>query len=221
LKEDKFSRRCKHWTEEERSILIRNYDKIGPSGCARLLPSRTLGGIKFLATKLKLSDPCKRRSWPPLSRPPEKDIEASEKYKRSVYRVYLIGKKEFALVEEIDLPKVLKYRWYLSKSYTTSYAITTANGHTLYLQHVILATPTKIDHRNRNGLDNVRKNLRKCTGFQNMWNRGIRPRKNTVYKGIVKVGDRINKPWRALIRARAYDKAALKHHGQFAVLNER
>lgn len=91
-----------------------------------------------------------------------------------------------------------------------------------------------VDHRNGNGLDNRRSNLRLATQAQNMSNRG-RPTNNTSgYKGVSagRLGG-----WRAYITSRgkrldigtfaskeeaaeAYNAKALELHGEFARLNE-
>ena len=89
-----------------------------------------------------------------------------------------------------------------------------------------------LDHRDRNPLNNRKSNLRFCTHAENMRNRGI-PKNNTSgYKGVVKNG----KGWAAQIginkkticigffkdklpAAIAYNKAAIKYHGEYACLN--
>lgn len=92
-----------------------------------------------------------------------------------------------------------------------------------------------VDHKNGNGLDNRRENLRLCSHEGNMRNKGISCTNTSGYKGIVYIR-RINR-WRAHIRigegrrldlgcyktkeeaAAVYDKAALKYHGEFARTN--
>ncbi len=90
-----------------------------------------------------------------------------------------------------------------------------------------------VDHKNRNGLDNRKANLRVATRMQNTWNsiNGIN-RGFSKYKGVRKHHNK----WRAVIEysgkkvhlgcfageieaAGAYDAAARKYHGEFAVLN--
>lgn len=111
----------------------------------------------------------------------------------------------------------------------------------VYLHRRVLKAPSglEVDHRNRNKLDNRRANLRLATGTQNKRNAG--PRRtyagkptNSPYKGVFL--HRQSGRWNARIRhsgrqhslgyfddqvdaARAYDKAALEHHGEFACIN--
>lgn len=87
-----------------------------------------------------------------------------------------------------------------------------------------------VDHVNRNPLDNRRANLRICTRSQNCMNRKSTPRSG--FKGVVQNGS----GWAAHIKmnrkvhhlgtyrtkeeaARAYDSAAKRMFGEFAVLN--
>jgi len=99
--------------------------------------------------------------------------------------------------------------------------------------HRCLSDGYVIDHINRNGLDNRRSNLRLATIAQNAWN--SRRRKNrSGYKGVWYAKDKGR--FRAAIwhnnkreylgyfdsprqAALAYDEAAKRYHGEFAVLN--
>jgi hypothetical protein len=91
-----------------------------------------------------------------------------------------------------------------------------------------------IDHRNRNGLDCQRGNLRPANHGQNMANTSHRPGRERM-RGVYPVSGATNR-WRAQIgvsyrkialgsygsieeAARAYDRGALQHFGEFAVLN--
>jgi hypothetical protein len=90
-----------------------------------------------------------------------------------------------------------------------------------------------IDHINRNGLDNRRANLRLATVAQNAWNSKKR-KSRSGYKGVCY--DKAKRRWRAAIvnhgrrihlgyfedkieAAKAYDAAAKKYCGHFALLN--
>jgi AP2 domain len=104
-----------------------------------------------------------------------------------------------------------------------------------FLHRVICNPPQgiQIDHRNGDGLDNRRKNLRASSCQQNQWNAGPQPGRKCRFKGVTQT--RQGK-WKARIRygggrhylgifgseedaARAYDEAALIHHREFARLN--
>lgn len=91
-----------------------------------------------------------------------------------------------------------------------------------------------VDHINGNGLDNRRENLRLATARENALN--SRPRKGrSKFKGVyldtlrgnwyVQIrakgrGRYVGSFWSELDAARAYNKAALEHYGEFARLNE-
>jgi len=148
----------------------------------------------------------------------------------------------YAIVDPEDYPHLAKYKWRLcrTKGKNVLYAersITLPNGKysRLLMHRQLLHVPDGyvIDHINGSGLDNRRANLRPATVAQNAWNSKKRsPRSG--YKGVWFAKDK--RKWRAAIvcnrkrihlgyfkrrtdAAKAYDIAAKKYHGAFAVLN--
>lgn len=149
------------------------------------------------------------------------------------------------LYDEEDECLVSLHKWRLKKDFKNGvfYAITNVgrtekgNLKTLTIHRLILGvsdSKVHIDHKNHNGLDNRKENLRPCTRVQNLGN--TRTRKK--YKGIVyhKDKDHAKKPWEAQINldgksrylgcyateeeaALAYNKAAKEKYGEFALLN--
>jgi hypothetical protein len=90
-----------------------------------------------------------------------------------------------------------------------------------------------IDHRNHNGLDNRRSNMRRCNYFQSVANRRKNRNNKSGYKGV---SPKTDHSWVAVIYAKGkrfhlgvfkspveaayvYDKAARKCFGEFAHLN--
>lgn len=230
------TRAYRFWTREELKIVKDSYLERGPKECS-VLVGRPIWSIHQAAMRLKLSDPHRQRRWRSKINPPEKDIQASERYGTSVFRVYLVGNEKFGLVEERDLPKVLKHRWRAFKPRKVCYAYTSVKRDALYMHNLIMGTSRgiEIDHRNRNGLDNVRKNLRKSDRSTNSCNRPANRNNTSGYKGVT--FDRRYGKWRSVIglnnktyflgyfktakeAARAYNRGAVKHHGSFAYLNE-
>ena len=144
------------------------------------------------------------------------------------------------LYDENDHQLIRKHKWFTHKNKFTSYAetvITIENKIKYVGMHRLLLGINErsivVDHKNGNGLDNRRCNIRPCTQSQNLMNRAC-------FRGISKfIGvtwDKINNKWYASITkdkklknlgryeyekdaANAYDKAAITLHGEFAKLN--
>lgn len=153
---------------------------------------------------------------------------------RDAVLIPLCGTGGFAVIDAIDEVAVAQHRWYAIKFRHTTYARTTIGGKGVYMHRFLLA-PEKgqeVDHINKDGLDNRRKNIRVCTRAENM--RNARIKNSTGFRGAYH--DPANNRYRAEIRvngvrnklgsfrtaveaALAYDEAAVRLHGEFATLN--
>lgn len=134
-----------------------------------------------------------------------------------------------ALVDDDDLARVLALgRWQVSVCGRKLYASHGANRRTVRM-HTFLTGWDFVDHRNGDGLDNRRANLRPATAAQNAANQQLSIANTTGYKGVSLYR---NGRFRASIQrrhlgyfdtaadaARAYDAAALDLFGDFAHLN--
>lgn len=145
-----------------------------------------------------------------------------------------------ALVDDEDYALVSQYRWHVyekqrpgrnSGPYVQASIKRDDGRHTTIRMHCLIIGRSGIDHRNGNGLDNQRANLRSATSPQNAANQF---QKAGTYKGV-SWKSRLDK-WQAHIRidghlqylgvyaveedaARAYDATALAAWGEFARLN--
>ena len=158
--------------------------------------------------------------------------------------VPLHGKKaagRVALVDDTEYPLVSQYIWHVAEYPRKGnrrprgpYAITNArraDGKWTTLQmHTLITGYRQTDHRDHNGLNNQRSNLRDATNVENMRNSRGHIRRKSRFKGVSYQG------WQARITAngkyhnlgffdneedaaRAYDRAARELHGEFAYLN--
>src|SRR4051812_204373 len=91
-----------------------------------------------------------------------------------------------ALIDDEDYERVAARKWHVTNTgKSTPYAGTMVRrGKRIRLHRFLLDAPAGllVDHRNRNGLDCRRENLRLATHAQNQSNL-IRPRKGT-YRGV-------------------------------------
>ena len=169
----------------------------------------------------------KRLQWPK----PEIRIEGDAAYVR------MVSGRE-AIVDASDVPLVKDFAWHSFRSRTTEYALHACTpteiegglGKRIWMHHLILPRKEGLvpDHRDGNGLNNRRLNLRYATHAQNQQNRKPH-RKKALPKGVTAYRGR----YRAMIMANgetieigvydtpgaaaaAYDRYALKLHGEFA-----
>ncbi len=140
------------------------------------------------------------------------------------------AKDGYAIIDKEYVWLADKYKWSLSDGYAKQSIHTRKRLH-----HFIMNEATRekmVDHINGDTLDNRKSNLRYVSHSQNIFNaRGQRDTKSK-YKGVSTSGNK----WRAYIKpngkqiiigyydtqeeaAKAYDKEALKHWGEYAFLN--
>lgn len=145
-----------------------------------------------------------------------------------------------AQISDEDYDRVIKFKWRAQKGKTTWYAVTHAprnrgRAKTIYLHKFILGISEgqEGDHRDRNGLNNQRENLRICTRSQNCFNRSKNSNAtHSRYKGVTrakgKFKTQININGRQVYvglfqteeeAARAYDRIAKALHPDFALVN--
>jgi hypothetical protein len=148
----------------------------------------------------------------------------------------------FAFVDDYDYAEISKFHWTVQvASPTLRYAVRYsqigkghAHRHRFPISmHVQIMGRKGIDHRNNNGLDNRRNNLRFCTQSQNLMNTRRRSDNKSGVKGVC--WDYSRKKWQVHIRvqgkskslgrfsdlngaALAYKSAARKYFGTFARL---
>jgi len=103
-----------------------------------------------------------------------------------------LTKGKFAIVDAADYEWLSKYKWYAqeSKQARTCYAVRNSGRQTILMHREIMQTPEGmvVDHRNGNGTDNRRANMRNCKQDQNTLN--SRPRGESGYKGVFRHGDK-------------------------------
>lgn len=145
-----------------------------------------------------------------------------------------------ALVDDDVFEYLNQWKWHYQKVEKTGYAIRSEgpkhHQRFILMHRVIMNTPSdqEVDHADHEGCNNQRYNMRNCTHASNMQNRTKQIGNTSGYKGVYFY--KRDKKWVASISlndnivylgrfttpedaARAYDKAALEHYGEFALLN--
>jgi len=138
----------------------------------------------------------------------------------------------YALVDGEDYLSLIQHKWHAQKDGNTYYAVR-YRGIKMHREILRLSTGVQADHRNSNGLDNRKCNLRICTNSENNANRRIQCH-SSRFKGVTWI--KRDKKWQSQIgfngkliylgrfddeikAAEAYDKAAKRLFGEFAKTN--
>ena len=145
-----------------------------------------------------------------------------------------------ALVDDEDYERMAQHRWNICKRKNhirvqRSWITDTGKHKTVFLHREIMQPERgeEIDHKNRNGLDNRRENLRIVEHKHNSRNvEKYNNKKSSQYKGVF----RHNNKWQAIIRvdynaiylgsfnseieaAKIYNEASEEYHGEYGRKN--
>lgn len=152
---------------------------------------------------------------------------------------------KFAIVDQPDYERLAKHTWHAARHGRSCYAQRGTGSaksgrrkiHLVMMHREILKVGEDefVDHKNHNGLDNRRANLRAATWEENCWNqRKTKARCSSRYKGVM--WDKRRCKWQAQISykgkkifigyfndekeaAMAYDAKAMELFGEFAAPN--
>lgn len=164
----------------------------------------------------------------------------------NILKIKLYNNKNIVVGEGLcDLiyeTEVRKYKWYLDKGYVATTLLDGNGRHKGLLHQLIIQLSGKvvqpgeeIDHKDGNPLNCLDNNLRICTHSQNNHNQKLSSNNTSGWKGVC--WSKQNQKWQAYITvggkqihlgffsikedaARAYNVAAIKYFGEFAVLNK-
>ncbi len=152
-----------------------------------------------------------------------------------------LSQGQFALVDDKDVDRLKSYNWYALRVPHGFYVICNIKKDkkttTMSMHRFLLNAPdgVDVDHKDHNGLNNQRANIRLCTRSQNMMNQRCGQKNEaSIFKGVC--ASNRGKPWRAKLRigrnhvslgnyateeeaAMAYDEGAQELFGEFACLN--
>ena len=153
-------------------------------------------------------------------------------------RTISVTHNKFALVDDDDYEKLIKFKWCAIKHTKSNsfYVVTSINKKAIPMHRMIIGEKEgfQIDHKDRNGLNNQKSNLRFTTRSQNQWNKLCSKNNPTGFKGVSRHGKKFKMDIKAgntkitkcgfstaIEAALCYDKHAIILHGEFACLNFR
>lgn len=142
----------------------------------------------------------------------------------------------FAIVDAGDVKAVSRFKWRVSVGARGHrYAVTWDGGARVLMHRLLTGAPDGmvVDHVDGDGINNRRENMRVCTQAQNVMNRtsalhqsgrkGLRHDPQSGHWGA-RVAVSGKRPWLGTFKTEAearaaYNEAAQKLHGEFALLN--
>ena len=160
---------------------------------------------------------------------------------KKVCRLIKLNSGEYARVSEEDYERLKQHKWYLFKSEKWLYAIRTVSEEgkqkTIYMHREVMGVSDAkvyVDHRDHDGLNNQRENLRISNNRHNQYNVGKKTTSKQKYKNIRQLSA---KRWQVRFRTpdgrrvekvtyseedavKLYNELAVKYHGEFAYLQE-
>lgn len=141
---------------------------------------------------------------------------------------------KIAIVDAADYEWLSQWNWYAQRSKRTFYAVRVEKQKPVFMQNELFSqySLALADHKDGNGLNNRRENLRSANTKQNRWNSCATSRNLSGLKGVSPKGGR----WQARINvdgrvrslgcfdtakqaAEVYDAEVLRLRGNFARLN--
>jgi len=143
-----------------------------------------------------------------------------------------LTQNKVALVDDRDFGFLNQWEWCAFKGRKTFYAYRKVNGVSILMHRVILDAKTgkEVDHKDRDGLNNQRNNIRLCVHKENQRNREAQRNSKSGHKGVS--WDKSRNKWTAHIMRKnigrylavgaaikAYNAAAKEIFGEFAYLN--
>jgi len=147
-----------------------------------------------------------------------------------------LDKGLFAVIDQQDFELVSKYRWYARKGKNGVFYATSTLFKNIHMHRIILGATTElVDHKNQDGLDNRRCNIRLVTHLQNNCNKRSYQKVSSKFKGVY--WNKTKQKWSSQITppgqrtkhvghfkseieaAKAYNEKAKIYHGDFAYLN--
>jgi hypothetical protein len=158
------------------------------------------------------------------------------------FREIKLTRGMIAIVDAEDYERVSLYTWHAHKGkngnfYARGIMTGVRNSKQIYMHRLIMNVESKhlIDHKDRNGLNNRKTNLRTCSTTMNAGNKlcsnitgykgvGVMPsyQRKKIYKASIRFNDKqktLGYYLTAKEAGQAYDKAAKELFGEFALLN--
>ncbi len=150
-------------------------------------------------------------------------------------RLIPLTQGKFAIVDACDYEYLMQWKWFAQRQKTTRGDIWHAKRLVSMEQEISkrkgFAQIKGLDHKNKDGLDNRRENIRECTKAQQCQNREKFRGKSSIHKGVSYVAS--TKKWTSKITvnrkttflglftseieaAKAYKTAAMQLFGEFA-----